>query len=46
VMSGLQVVITSSNLSPVTIVSGVVLTGCIVSKLCISIFRFLVISAD
>ena len=40
-----HVVITFGNVSSVTIVSGVVLTGCIESELCVSIFRFLEISA-
>ena len=44
-LRGRHVVITSGNVSSVTIVSGVVLTGCIESELSVSIFRFLVISA-
>jgi hypothetical protein len=40
-----HVFITSSGVSSVAIVGGVVLTVCIESELCVSIFRFLVISA-
>ena len=44
-LRGHHFVIASGNVRTVTIVSGVVLTGCIESELCVSIFRFLVISA-